>query len=244
MKEKRIVFICIGFLLIVVILVAALWPRGSKQYDFKLFDNPPVASVGVVPFEDQMEGIKIIADVTVKQFLPDVTRQYIPTEYYEKTEPTMEPFEYTVKRVELTVNETWAGMEQESIILSLSPVGSFCSPDFHAGDRFVMSLHPYDEDYGPVSAISSCFYVASDEKVYPGTLQQPMTRVSRMDLTSFKQEFQALYAELDKNEKSGAVPRFFFCFHPFLQNYHLKQKTRMGNKKQREKEILRAITRV
>lgn len=195
MKEKRIVFICIGFLLIVVILVAALWPRGSKQYDFKLFDNPPVASVGVVPFEDQMEGIKIIADVTVKQFLPDVTRQYIPTEYYEKTEPTMEPFEYTVKRVELTVNETWAGMEQESIILSLSPVGSFCSPDFHAGDRFVMSLHPYDEDYGPVSAISSCFYVASDEKVYPGTLQQPMTRVSRMDLTSFKQEFQALYAE-------------------------------------------------
>ncbi len=85
-----------------------------------------------------MEGIKIIADVTVKQFLPDVTRQYIPTEYYEKKpNRPWNPFEYTVKRVELTVNETWAGMEQESIILSLSPVGSFlCSPDFHAGDRF------------------------------------------------------------------------------------------------------------
>ncbi len=111
------------------------------------------------------------------------------------------------------------------------------------GIAFVMSLHPYDEDYGPVSAIS-LLLCSQRRKVYPGTLQQPMTRVSRMDLTSFKQEFQALYAELDKNEKSGAVPRFFFCFHPFLQNYHLKQKTRMETRNREKKEILRAITRV
>ncbi|MGI5895529.1 MAG: hypothetical protein ACOX6U_01105 [Oscillospiraceae bacterium] len=193
-KKKRIVFICIGFLLIAAILAAVFWPRGSKQSDFKLFDNPPMASVGAVSFEDQMEETQIIADVTVKQLLPDVTRQYIPTEY-EETELGMLPFEYTVKRVELTVNETWAGAENETLIMTISPVASFCVPDFNIGDRFVMILNPYDEGYGLVSIISSCFYVAGDEKVYPGTLQQPMTRVSGMDLTSFKQELQALYAE-------------------------------------------------
>lgn len=193
-KRKRTIFICTGFLLIAAILAAALWPRGSKQSDFKLFDNPPIASVGAVSFEDQMEETEIIADVTVKQLLPDVTRQYIPTEY-EETELGMLPFEYTVKRVELTVNETWAGAENETLTMTISPVGSFCTPDFHVGDRFVMILSPYDEGYGLVSIISSCFYVADDEKVYPGTLQQPMARVSGMDLTSFKQELQTLYAE-------------------------------------------------
>lgn len=191
-KKKHILLSGVGLLLIAAILAVTFWPRGSKQSDFKLFDNPPMASVGTASFEEQMEYTEVIADVTVEELLPSVTRQYNPTEY-EQTVLEMEPFDYTVRRVKLIVNDTWAGTEQQTITLTISPVSSFCVPDFHVGDRFVMILNSYDEGYGFVSVISSCFYVAYDEKVYPGTLQEPTSRASGMSLSDFKNELQMAY---------------------------------------------------
>lgn len=193
-KKKHILLSGVGLLLIAAILAVTFWPRGSKQSDFKLFDNPPMASVGTASFEEQMEYTEVIADVTVEELLPSVTRQYNPTEY-EQTVLEMEPFDYTVRRVKLIVNDTWAGTEQQTITLTISPVSSFCVPDFHVGDRFVMILNSYDEGYGFVSVISSCFYVAYDEKVYPGTLQEPTSRASGMSLNDFKNELQTVYLE-------------------------------------------------
>lgn len=79
--------------------------------------------------------------------------------------------------------------------MSIVAFGLESSPDFQIGNRFILTLKKYtDGTYTPVTFVSSYFFVAEDDKVYPAGEESWTQKFSGMELSECVSEFEVIDA--------------------------------------------------
>lgn len=193
-RKKRGLFFIGAVVLTGTVLAILFWPRGSKQSDFPLLEEKGTLSYVTPPLEEQIQKSELIVDATVSEILPTEQREYHSTSE-DMEEGLEEVLYYSVDPVVFTVNEVISGEIQDSFCFMLPPALSGLKPDFQVGDRFILTLIPYEDGYSTTTPVTSYFYVADDEKAYPASLKEPVARFSGMKLQDFKNELRVLKAQ-------------------------------------------------
>lgn len=202
--KKYMFAVLTGILLVVLstFFYRLLTPSGnssSKRSDFPVLKSPSMCMTRESSMEEQLEMSELVVDASVLAVYPLETRQFVPAsgtyeaEIYEKLGITSSP--YSVLKVKMKANEYIKGNAGDTFTMSIVAFGLESSPDFQIGNRFILTLKKYtDGTYTPVTFVSSYFFVAEDDKVYPAGEESWTQKFSGMELSECVSEFEVIDA--------------------------------------------------
>lgn len=201
-KKKQVLCVAVAAVLILSGCSAKKNVKSSSQSDYPTL--PPVQFEEREASVDSLVGYStLIVDATVQNVLPDERRTEIPESgsFEENVDKKLgkSSDEYTVRPIELKINETLKGnAPSDTITMYIPPLNLDCAPKFKAGDRLIFMLHEYPGGgYAAISAQQAYFYVAQDDKVYPAVVNDKLKSESGKSLSTFKKEIHQ-FAEADK----------------------------------------------
>lgn len=169
--------------------------KASKRSDFPVLEPSPFLMTREVSLEEQVEASDLIVEATVHKVYPIESREFIPPEGSPEAlvleENGATSYLYNVLRVEMKADDYVKGNAGELFEVSIVAFNLDSSPDFKVGDRYLLTLHEYiDGGYANVTPVSSYFFIADDDKVYPAGNDAPTLKYSGMGLSAAKQDMQ------------------------------------------------------
>ncbi len=202
-KKKRLlgvacIIIGLGVLITGGVLLYNHFAHTSSQSDYPTLPLPKFADTIDLSLSDQVINSNLIVDATVANVLPEETRKYNPqagtaeAKIYEKQ--GINESEYTLRPIEITINETLKGTNNsKTITMYIMPFGLDCSPNFKKGDHMIFMLRKNgDGGYNSVSLQDSYYYIAADNKVYPALVTDLTKTQSGKNLNDFKNDIKSL----------------------------------------------------
>lgn len=172
--------------------------RTSRQSDYPDLPEPGLVCEQPASLSDQVQDASLIADATVLRVLEEEEREYVPEKgsteeaIYKKAGAAKDI--YTVRPIELNINETLKGHPKDKkIMMYIPPVALDSSPAFKSGDRLVFMLNPYiDGGYSSVTMQDGYYYVSEDDRIYPAKVTELLQKESGKKLKDFRSEIRKL----------------------------------------------------
>ena len=202
--KRNAVIVCSVILVSAAILAGSGRPAsGNDRRTSSQSDYPELPTSGLVceqpaSLSDQIQESSLIVDATVSRVLEDEEREYVPEKgsaeekMFKKAGTTRDQF--TVRPIELNINETLKGHPKDKkIMMYIPPVALESSPAFKTGDRLVFMLNPYiDGGYSSVTMQDGYYYVSEDDRVYPAKVTELLQKESGKKLKDFRSEIRKL----------------------------------------------------
>lgn len=170
----------------------------SKRSDFPVLEPSPLMVITYEPtIKEQLDYADLIVEATVLDVSPIEDMLYVPLPGTEEAKIFKEEgspeIRVTCKKVELQVDDYIKGNAGKKITMPIVSINLDSAPDFKVGDRFVLELIKYSGGgYTNASPVSSYFFIAHDNKVYPAGNDSETARFSGMDLSDFKKELRKI----------------------------------------------------
>ncbi len=195
-KVKKNIIIFAVFLTTFSIAILGIFVgqnQSSKRSDFPILHPSPAYILKDSSFEELIDISEVLVECEVARVHSIETREFIPEPgtqeamAYEKMGITSSF--YKILKIDMIKKECVKGNIDEFFTLSVVALNLDSAPDFKIGDRFIMALKEYiDGSYTNVTSVSSYFFIANDDKVYPAGEDPWAQRFSGMNLSEFKQE--------------------------------------------------------
>lgn len=202
-KSKKIAIIVSAVIIVGMIislgciLLTLNSEHSSKRSDFPVLEPSPFLLTNEVAFEDQVEASELVVEATVQKVYPIEQRVLIPQKGSPEAAALAKNGDtsivYNALVVEMKADDYIKGNAGETFKMSIVAYHLDSSPDFNVGDRFLLTLGEYvDGTYSPVTHVSSYFFVADDNKIYPAGNDTPTLKYSGMDLFSAKRDISII----------------------------------------------------
>lgn len=174
--------------------------KPSERSDFPVLEPSPLLMAREIPVEDQIKSADIVVDVTVLRVYPMEIRKFIPAkgslEALALEKAGGKSIRYAFVKVEMQANDYMKGNAGGTFEMTIAGFNVDSIPDFQVGNRFLLTLADNDEGgFTVVTPVSSYFFIADDDKVYPAGNDTPTSRFSGMDLSDVKRDFSLIARE-------------------------------------------------